>query len=351
MRRINPKIAIRCSGVCLAMLITTGAARAQTGAESKAAAEALFDEGRRLIEQGQFAAACEKLAQSDRLDPAVGTQLNLAVCYEKAGKTASAWATYRRAAASARERGQAEREKLAREAADALEPKLTRLTIAVPAEARVEGLVITKNGERVAPDVWGQALPVDPGEVRVEATAPGRQTWRTSVAIQEASKTETLTIPALSAAPDAPAETAAEPSAAAPASPPAAQPASAPASATADLSETGSSQRTWGLVIGGAGIVGVVAGGFFALQAQSKNDDSKAFCSQQDPNTCTAEGVELRNDARANGNIATAAMGIGLALVATGTVLYLTAPSEPKGARVGVAASATGAGISLRGAW
>jgi serine/threonine-protein kinase len=332
-------------GWCVAIWIAAAPAGAQTSAESKAAAEALFDEGKRLLDQGQFAAACEKLAQSDRLDPAVGTQLNLAICYEKAGKTASAWATYRRAAASARARGQAEREKLARDSADVLEPKLSRLTISVPNEARVDGLTILKNGERVAADVWGQPVPVDPGEVSVEASAPGRQTWRTSIVIKDPSKTEMLTIPALSAETNAAVEEAPAP---ATSSAPQAAPTT---SATADLSDVGSSQRTWGLVIGGVGIVGLAAGGFFALQAQSKNDDSKAFCSQQDPNTCTREGVELRDDARASGNVATVAMGLGLALAATGALLYVTAPSAPTSARVGVRATPRGAALVLGGAF
>src|SRR5882757_7808503 len=46
-------------------------------------AEALFDEGRRLMTAGDFTAACPKFASSQALDPAIGTALNLANCYEK----------------------------------------------------------------------------------------------------------------------------------------------------------------------------------------------------------------------------------------------------------------------------
>jgi serine/threonine-protein kinase len=326
--------------LCVALLLSARPSAAQTSAESKAAAEALFDEGRKLLDAGQIAPACEKLEQSDRLDPAVGTQLNLAVCYERAGRTASAWATYRRAAALASSRGQAEREQLARDGAAALESKLSRLSIVVPAEARVDGLEIERNGERVAPEVWGQAMPVDPGTVRVEARAPGREPWRSSIEIRESGKTESISVPVLTAGASAPA---AQPTAPI-------EPTSvtlAPESPPPDAGDTGSSQRTWGLVVGGAGVVGLAVGGFFALRAASKNDDSKEQCLPDNPNLCSPEGAELRDEARSAGNVATIASGLGLALAATGAVLYFTAPSDR--ASVGVRGAPGGAELVLGG--
>ena len=69
--------------------LATGVVGAQ-GASDKAAAEALFDQGVRLMKQNNFAEACPKLEESDRIDPAVGTLLYLGECYERVGKTASA---------------------------------------------------------------------------------------------------------------------------------------------------------------------------------------------------------------------------------------------------------------------
>src|SRR5262249_41463605 len=54
-------------------------------------ASRLFEDARRLMSEGRFADACPLLAQSDLLDPAVGTKMNLAKCYESLGRTASAW--------------------------------------------------------------------------------------------------------------------------------------------------------------------------------------------------------------------------------------------------------------------
>ena len=99
------------AALCVCLL--PGIATAQS--TNKAAADALFNEGKRLMGEGKFAEACPKFKDSQAADPAVGTQLNLARCYKKAGLTASAWSEYRSAAAAARTAGQSKREEFCEE--------------------------------------------------------------------------------------------------------------------------------------------------------------------------------------------------------------------------------------------
>src|SRR5690349_10323293 len=140
-----------------ALLVTFGGtplARAQSAAD-KATAEALFDEGKRLMAAKQYAQACPKLSDSQRLDPGVGTLLNLALCFKSNGQTASAWSTYREAAAQAHAAHADDREELARTEASALEPTLTRLILEVtPEAANTPGLEIKRNGAVVPSGLW-----------------------------------------------------------------------------------------------------------------------------------------------------------------------------------------------------
>src|SRR4051794_36073101 len=70
------------------MIVATGSTRA-SHAEGAGAAEVMFAEGRRAMKQGDYATACAKFAESQRLEPGGGTLMNLAACHEKQGKTAT----------------------------------------------------------------------------------------------------------------------------------------------------------------------------------------------------------------------------------------------------------------------
>src|SRR6478752_1445693 len=134
-----------CVCACLlSMLVVSRVARAQVSAEEKATAEAVFEEGMRLIKQGNFADACPKFEMSQRVEPAVGTMLYLAECYEKTNRTASSWAMFREAASLAEASHQVERMKIAQARAAHLEPRLAWLTIEVAKEALVSGLQIRR---------------------------------------------------------------------------------------------------------------------------------------------------------------------------------------------------------------
>ncbi len=175
-------------------------AAAQTAAD-KAAAEALFDEGKRLFIEKKYAEACPRLEGSQRIDPGIGTLLFLADCYEKQGRLASAWATFREASYAAKAAGQADREKVASDRAQALEPHLYRLTVNVTTPA--PGLKVTRNDTEVKAETWSAALPVDPGPYTLSATAPGKKAWSMHLEIPSSAGSQTVTVPALDDDPNA----------------------------------------------------------------------------------------------------------------------------------------------------
>ena len=169
------------SGLLAALLLCCPRDADAQASDQKAVAEHLFEEGRARLVEKDYAAACPKLAESQRLDPSIGTALYLAACYEKLGKTASAWALFREAEELAAREGDAKRASLARARADALAPTLSKLVIVVPESARVPGLTVVRDGTRVGEPIWGAGVPIDPGAHVVEVTAPDKQPFRVSV--------------------------------------------------------------------------------------------------------------------------------------------------------------------------
>ena len=146
----------------------------------------LFREARALMLDGSFDQACPKIAESHRLEPHVGTLLNLAACHEHQGKIGTAWVEFQQALTAAKSEGQADRERLARERIAALEPRLPWLTISVAPAAIAEGLEVTLDGAVIQPVAWGKELPVDPGPHIVVARAPARTPFESNVELREA---------------------------------------------------------------------------------------------------------------------------------------------------------------------
>jgi hypothetical protein len=163
-----------------------------------AEAEVLFREGRRLLADGDLDGACAKLEASERLDAAIGTELNLADCFDRAGKPASAWAMFAKAEQTAKRSGDAKRSAEARRRGSALVAKLVYLTVAVSDEHQLDGLVIERDGTRVDHVLWNQRMVLDPGNYKLAASAPGHLTWRTTIALSE---NRTIEVPALERAP------------------------------------------------------------------------------------------------------------------------------------------------------
>jgi hypothetical protein len=291
--------------VATSSLVAFGA-RAQSSGRDRAAAEAMFQEATALMDAKKYAEACDKFAASQQLDPGLGTMLYLADCYDRAGRSASAWALFREVEDRSRRAAQPDRERIAGERASALEPKLSKLEVRVAPKQRVRDLELIVAGSVLPQASWNVALPVDPGLTKIEARAPGKRPVRLQITVTSGATSQVIEIPAMADAPLAKRGGAAE------------RPAPAPPSST---------QRTLGFVMSGAGLVALVAGGYFGYRAYTQNTDSKAECRSDQPNACTRAGVDLREQAKMSANIATIAAVSGGVLTVAGLGVVFTAPS------------------------
>ena len=309
------------------LLLAAPVVAAEPTASQRATAEALFEQASALVDQGRFPEACEKLAASQELDPGLGTLLYLADCYDRAGRSASAWALFREVQARSRRANQPDREQIAAERANALDGKLSRLELRVTPSRRVAGLELSLRGAVVPSASWNVALPVDPGTLRIEARAPGKKPWSVQVEVLPGPSARTVELPELAAA-----EQALVPR---------------PPSGPATDKPTGSAQRSAGWLLGGVGLVGLAVGGFFGYRAYAKNKSSMGECRADAPNACSAEGASLRDDAATAARLSTIITASGAVLVVGGATLVLTAPSPLAEVR---AADARWQ-LRLRGTW
>jgi hypothetical protein len=293
-------------------LSTIGPARAQTPAQpapgtpsatdARALAEMLFFTARGLMEAGRYSEACGKLGESYRLDPAPGTLLNLAVCNEKIGKTASAWGEFRDALFEARRANRPDREKLASEHIAALEPELSYLTISVPPAVRsTRGLEIMRNGIPLQSAAWDTDLPVDPGEVEVVEKAPLYKPKTLHVMVA-AKQHATLAAERLELAPIE--------------RPP-------PPFWTA--------KRTTGAIIGIAGLAAAGAGAGFGFQALNDKKASDTACPIDFSGVdrrCNQGGVDAMSRANTEAWISNVAFGLAAIGVGVGGYLFFSGGAQ-----------------------
>ncbi len=328
----------------LGVLVPGRAAQAQT--ENKAAAEVAFRQGRALMAKGKTAQACEQFERSQKLDPQHGTQYNLGLCYTKLGRLASAWTEFNELAAvdtNARRKADSARR------AKQLEPRLVRLLLHVSEKA--PGMVIERSGVDVTAIV-DLPTPTDPGSYEIVARAPGRATWKRSVALTVEGDTVTVAIPPLAEAPatDTGAGTATDTGAST-----ATDTGTSTATddrASGDAGDHGthpvltpttpppvpkkSSRRRLGMIVGGAGVAVTAAGLVMGGWAWKLDGDAADVCGG-DVTQCDGDIGEARDivsrarDWATQANIFTAA---GLAVVAAGAVLYLTAPAPERAVAV-----------------
>ncbi len=276
---------------------TDGASPVST--DNRALAEVLFFTARGMMEAQRYPEACQKLAESYRLDPAAGTLLNLAVCHEKQGKIASAWGEYSQSASDARRANRPEREELAKEHIAALEPDLPMMAINVPKSVKVPGLELVRNGVALSAAAWDTELPVDPGEVEIIARAPGYSPGTTKVKIEKRQHLK-VSIAPLELAPIAPEDVV-----------------------------FWTPKRKIGAVLGGVAVASLAVGTVVGLSVLDNRSKSDSLCPVKDGQLrCSADGADAMSKAKTGAWITDIAFGVGALSLAASVYYFVSGKQE-----------------------
>jgi hypothetical protein len=338
MARLQTAVRPGAAIVLAALLAFASVAQAQ----QSPAAETLFEQGRELLAAGKLVEACDKFAESQRLDPAVGTLLNLGDCYARRGKTATAWATFKLAASTARSANQPQREKLAQARVAELELAVPILSISIPHE--LPGLEVRRDGIVAGRAEWSSPIRLDPGDHEIVVSAPGRKPWSSKVTLPSEGQTTSIEVPELEVEVDELAERAPV------------KPASAAANVDVVMAHDRNVQHAVGVVIAGVGVLTMVVGIPLGLRAISFNKASANQSECPTATTCTAMGATDSQTAQSNATASSLFFSAGGVVLVAGAITYLTAPraaSHPAKASVRFAPSVgrDGASLGMTGSW
>ena len=274
-------------------------------------AEALFRDGKRLMKEGRVADACAAFDASERAEHNIATVLSAADCREKNKQYASAWALFLQAESQTRsDPAKQSLNATARTRANALESKLSYLTIEVPDAVRVPELVITRDGNIVDAAEWNRALPADGGAHLIAAKAPGYEGWTGSVTVGAEGDKQAIKLGRLKALPKP------KPVPVARVAPPAPSPFT--------------QRRKIALGIAGGALAAAGVGIGFGLDARSLRDQALATCPASACSVENAADAQATNDrARKRAVIANIGFGVaGGAAVAAGVLWYLSPPER-----------------------
>jgi hypothetical protein len=167
---------------CALVVAALSTMKATPALADESPGELLFREGRAQMLEGRFDEACPKIAESQRLEPHVGTLLNLAACHERQDKVGSAWVEYQKALTAARAEGQGDRARLAQDRIGVLEARVPWLLVIVPPGGDV---IVSLDGGTVQSVAYGKEMPVDPGTHVVTATTAGRPSFEQTIELHE----------------------------------------------------------------------------------------------------------------------------------------------------------------------
>ena len=304
--------AVRARAVLSTVILALAASVAHAEPRDPARADALFRDGRDAMRQRDFESACARFAESQSLDPAPGTLLNLADCEEKLGRIVAALRHVQGALADLPPRD--ERARIARDRLATLARRLAHVTLRVAPGTPPSGR-ITRDGGDVAPAELGTPERTDPGNhVYALVLADGRE-HRVSVVLREGEHREIVLDVAPAPAPvPVPVPPAPAPSPPLASSPPALPPGPPPRPAP---------NHTAAYVAGGVGVVGVAVASIVGVVLLRKKSTVDGACNH-DARTCTSDdGVDAARSGKSLVPVFYGAGVLGVAgLVTAGAMLW-----------------------------
>jgi tetratricopeptide (TPR) repeat protein len=307
------------------LLLVPGRARAQ-----QAAADALFDSARANMTKGAFAEACEQFRASDKLDPAVGTELNLADCEEKRGRLASAWELFRTVAEKLPDND--ERAPMANERARALQPRVPRLTLTLANDAPKNSTL--RDGDvDLGSAAFGVALPMDPGAHEFVVSALGFEPRTFQVRLAEGDARAVTVAPGSK-------ERASSSSAAARGG------GEKKANAAKNI---GSDTRTLGFSLAGGGVVGIGVGAVAGLLMLSKKSTVNDQCHAD--KSCSSAGLDAAHSAHTLQMISNVGWVVGAAALGAGAYFILSSTPNKPTTTLALESSTNGGQLSLGRTW
>ena len=287
-------------------------------------AETLFVEGEKQMAAGQYAAACEAFAASNRLEARAGTLINLGLCEEKRERYASAWIAFREALTRVKD---PVKKQVATEHAAAVEARLSYLTIELPLASKVEGMVVLRDGQPVDAALFGRAIPVDGGAHTVSARAPGKAEWTRDVIIATERERSIVTIPVLGGETSAPV---------------------LPVASPVREHRTGNRHTGLTLAFGAVGLIGLGTGIVAGVLARGSDRDAAALCPDLDtPCTMAERANDLLDRRDRYAVVANVGYGLAAAGVIAAGISWFTG-RVPSPANVAVVPTREGANITVR---
>jgi hypothetical protein len=308
--RVTPR-GLTATAVLFAALAATPVAHAAS-AEDRAAARTHLTQAQDLKKQGQLAEALVHFLEVERLDPKLPTLIELAECEEQLGKLVEAQAHW----AAARDRAAHDEKPQSKAKAEqrlaAVEKRVAHLTLQLAGDTPA-GAQVFRDDALLEPASLGTAVPANPGDHVVLVKVAGHDDAKYAVKLADG---DNQTLP-IAAGP-------ATASQAPPPPPPPPKVVAQPSVDTAQLSSSGSGQRTTGLILGAVGVVGVGVGSYLWNDGWR---NSNMLGPSADRNLLLGQ---------------ISVIGGGVLLV-TGVVLFATAPSgeAPKNARLPIAPTLT----------